>query len=50
MAKTELKLKLKTKDRFEGIARRIENTDQCMLTLPCKYTNKRVKFTVELVE
>ena len=38
---------LKHRERFEGIARHIEGTDMCMLTLPCKYTDKRVMFLVE---
>jgi hypothetical protein len=41
------KQQLKHRERFEGIARHIEGTDLCMLTLPCKYTDKKVMFLVE---
>lgn len=37
-------------EKFEGIARHIEGTEMCMLTLPCKYTDKKVRFTVEVIE
>ena len=42
--------KRKLLQKFECIARHIENTDQCMLTLPCKFTDKRVRFTVEVID
>jgi hypothetical protein len=43
----QTKQELKHRERFEGIARHIEGTEMCMLTLPCKYTDKRVMFYVE---
>jgi hypothetical protein len=38
---------LKHRERFVSTARHIEGTDLCMLTLPCKYTDKKVMFLVE---
>ena len=37
-------------EMFETIARHIEGTDMCMLTLPCKYSDKKVRFAVEVIE
>jgi len=38
---------LKHREKFFSTARHIEGTDMCMITLPCKYTDKRVMFLVE---
>jgi hypothetical protein len=34
------------KEKFVRTARHIENTDQCMVTLPCHYKDKRVLIVV----
>lgn len=46
----EVQVDLKTtKETFLATARHIEGTEMCMLTLPCKFTDKRVRFTVEII-
>jgi hypothetical protein len=37
-------------ETFECMARHIEGTEMCMLTLPCKYTDKKVRFSVEVID
>jgi hypothetical protein len=43
----EKESELKHRERFVSTARHIEGTDMCMITLPCKYTDKKVMFLVE---
>ena len=41
--------KLHNKEEFFKIARHIEETNLCMVTLPCRYKDKKLKITVELM-